>query len=126
MAGKRKGTGNGNGNNRAEIRELIEEIDYALDYPSEAFSIMIIGPDNTLYYEMRDRLHELSADDLPEVKRLDRKLVDRVATYGKPHYDQPEDREGKPLSYWWWWLDKIIEGELSKDLLPEHVRDLIS
>ena len=126
MARKGESKGRRGRDNRAEIRELVEDIDFALDYPSKAFNIMTTGPDNSLYYEMRDRLHELSADDLPEVKRIDRKLVSRVATYGKPYYDQPEDREGKPLSYWWWWLDKIMDGKLSKDLLPEHVRDLIS
>jgi len=125
MARKGKDERHRGGNNRAEIRELVEEIEASLEYPKKP-GVLIIGPDNATEWELRDRLHEMGADDLPEVKKLDRKIVDEAVTWGGVWYDPIEDREGKPLSYWWWWLDKIVKGELPKDILPEHVRDLIS
>ena len=111
-------------NYRAQIRELIDEMEAMLIYPTRPGQL-IIGPDNTLYWEIRDKIHKLGGDDLPEVKKLDRKILAEAITWGKVWYDPPKDREGKPLSYWWWWLDKILSGELPKELLPEHLRDLV-
>jgi len=112
-------------NYRAEIRELIDEMDAMLDWPNKSFPILLFGPDNTLYWENRDKIHELGGDNLPEVKQFERKLLRKVKTFGAVIYDPQKDREGKPLSYWWWWLDKILNGELPKELLPEHLRDLV-
>jgi len=125
MAGRRNRKGTGNGNNRAKIKELIEELYAVLEYPSRPGQL-IIGPDNTLYWEDRDKIHELGGDNLPEVRKLDRAIVKEAITWGGVWYDPQKDRQTKPLSHWWWWLDKIIKGELSKDLLPEHVRDLLN
>ncbi len=126
MAGRRTQKGSGNGNYRAKVKELIEDLEYALEYPKKP-GILLIGPANYIWWESRDKLHEMGADNLPEVKKIDRKIVKEVATWGGVWYDREDEfRASKPLSYWWWWLDKIMDGELSKDLLPEHVRDLIS
>ena len=125
MAGDRKNPRHGNRNYRAKVKELVEELEASLEYPKRP-GILIIGPDNVTEWEVRDELHNIGADELPEVKSIDREIVDEAVTWGGVWYNPPEERTSKPLSYWWWWLDKIIEGELSKELLPEHVRDLIS
>ncbi len=42
-----------------EIEELIEEMDAVLDWPDPIISKLLFGPDNTLYWENRDRIHKL-------------------------------------------------------------------
>ena len=110
---------------RAQIKDLIDEMDAMLDWPNKYFPILLFGPDNTLYWENRDEIHKLGGDNLPEVKTFERKLLRKAKEFGTVIYDPEKDREGKPYSYWWWWLDKIISGELPKDLLPEHLRHLL-
>jgi hypothetical protein len=100
-------------------------MDAMLDWPNKYFPILLFGPDNTLYWENRDRIRELGGDDLPLVKAFERRLLKKAKEFGTVIYDPEKDREGKPYSHWWWWLDKILQGELSKDLLPEHLRDLL-
>jgi hypothetical protein len=117
-------TGNRGRNYRAQVKDLVEGLEAMLSYPTRPGQL-IIGPDNTLYWEDRDKIHELGGDNLPEVKRLDRKILKEALTWGGVWYDPPEDREGKPYSHWWWWLDKILKGELPKELLPEHLRNLV-
>ena len=97
-----------------------------LDWPNKSFPILLFGPDNTLWWENRDKIHELGGDNLPKVKQFERRLLRKIKeTFGTVIYDPEKDREGKPLSHWWWWLDKILNGELPKELLPEHLRDLV-
>ena len=125
-AGTRKGSRNRNYRTQIKvIKDLAEGLEAMLTYPSRPGQL-IIGPDNTLYWEDRDKIHELGGDNLPEVKEVDRKIVKEAVTWGGVWYDPPKDREGKPYSHWWWWLDKIINGELPKELLPEYLRDLLS
>jgi hypothetical protein len=109
---------------RAEIKDLVEGLEAMLTYPTRPGQL-IIGPDNTPYWEDRDKIHQLGGDNLPEVQELDREILKEAIRWGGVWYDPPKDRESKPYALWWWWLDKIISGELPKDLLPEHLRDLV-
>ena len=111
---------------RAKVKELIEDLEYALEYPqSPPFCVILNGTlGNHVWLESRDKLQDLKENGNPRLKKWERKFVKAVKKYGISYRE--EYRQNKPLSYWWWWLDKIIKGELSKDLLPEHVRDLLS
>ena len=111
---------------RAKVKELIEDLEYALEYPQPPpFCVMLSGTlGNEVWLEARDKLHNLGENNNTRLQKWERKFVKAVKKYGISYRE--EYRKNKPLSYWWWWLDKIIKGELPKDLLPEHVRDLLN
>ncbi len=108
------------------MKELLEDLEYALEYPQPPPFCVILSATlaNDVWLDSRDKLHELGEDENPQLKKWEKKFVRAVSKYGINYREKY--RASKPLSYWWWWLDKIMDGKLSKDLLPEHVRDLIS
>ncbi len=65
-------------------------------------------------------------DDLPQVKKFDSYLVNKVLNVGFVVYDPVGERNQKPIYLWWWWLDKFLHGKLSLNLLPPHVRKLFT
>jgi hypothetical protein len=96
---KSQAMGRQNRNCRAKVKELVGEMGAMLDYPYKYFPILLYGPHNTLYWENRDRIHELQGDDLPEVKEFERKLLRKALSFGIVIYAPEKDREGKPYSH---------------------------
>jgi len=126
MDKRREGKGEKRGIRRAEIKELLEDLEYALEYPQPPPFCVILSATfaNDVWLEVRDKLHELGEDENPRLREWDKRFVKAAGEYRITYRE--EYRKNKPLSRWWWWLDKILKGELPKNLLPAHVRNLFS
>ena len=115
------------GIDKNKIKELIEEWGWVVNgsvnnINDPAFSNLINPDINDVELKVRDEIHDLNLNNIPEIQELDKKALRIALKYGGYYRKKPDIAKDKKR--WWWHLDKIGELKYSANLLPDYLRDI--